>query len=265
MKQHLLAALAATLVAAPALAGINYQATTTMETAQGDQVIAVDGWVEGNSAKIVFTASDNPMFAAGSYLLTTDGGETLVYVDPDEKTYSPFDLDEVAGMAGAMMQGMGGMMKMSFSNHEIEKLAEEAGPQMLGHATTHYRFRSSYDSEIRIMGMGQESSNETVTDTWTTTELSDAGFAAWLRREPPKTGIAELDAMLAAEMSQGIRGVPLKVTSTTTSRDKKRGQTTTSGMTLEVTALREAAVPAGAFQMPSGYEKVELMEMYMQR
>ena len=258
MKFPLATALAAVLLAAPAMAGMVYESTTTIDAPQGDQVIRTEGWVEGDSAKVVFVESDNPLFGKGTYLLTTDGGRTMNLVDPKERTYTPFAIDQMAATAGAMLQGLGNMVKISVSNHQVEKLAEEPGGQLLGQDTTHYRFRTRYDSEIRVMGMGQASANETVTDTWTTTALGDPGFGAWLRRDPPKTGIEDVDAMIAAEMVQRMEGVPLKMVSVTTSTDKKRGQTQTSTVTMEVTSLREQAIPGGTFTLPADYEKVEM-------
>ena len=82
------------------------------------------------------------------------------------------------------------------------------------------------------------------------------GFGAWLRREP-KTGIEDLDNMIAAEMSKGIRGVPLKMASVTTTKDQ-RGNETKTNMTMEVTALKQEAVPAATFAIPKDYERTEL-------
>ncbi len=252
-------ALVAAALAAPAQAGIHYRATTKTDAAQGQgQSMEVEAWVDGDNAKVTFAESDNPILGEGTYLLTNDGGQTLYLVNPDEKTYSPFDLGAVVAGAGAMLKGMGAMVKISFSNQKVEKLGEEAGPAILGYKTTHYRFRTAYDSEIKVMGMGQSSHNETVTDTWATTELSDRGFGAWLRREPPSTGIADLDEMIANDVSKSIQGVPLKVVTVTKSKDQ-RGRETTATTTMEVTAMKEEAVPAAAFAMPKGYERTELV------
>lgn len=257
MRQLAIAGLATLLLAAPAAAGMRFQSTTRTEAAQGKQAIVADGWVDGDNAKIVFTASDNPMFGEGAYLLSSDGGRTVYLVNPEEKTYMAFDPSQLAAAAGAMLQAMGPMVKISFTNHRIEKLAEEPGPKLHGYDTTHYRFRVAYDSDIRVMGMGQKSSNETVTDTWTTTALGDAGFGAYLRKDPPRTGIADLDKMIEAEMAQGVRGLPLKMVAVTTSKDQK-GRETTATTTMEVTSLREEAIPASTFALPKGYERVEM-------
>ena len=251
--------LLAAALAAPAQAGIHYRATTETDGAQGQgQSMEVEAWVDGDNAKVTFAESDNPLLGAGTYLLTSDGGQTLYLVNPEEKTYSPFDLGSVFAGAGAMLKGLGPMMKISFSNQKVEKLGQEAGPAILGYATTHYRFRTAYDMEVKVMGMGQASHNETVTDTWATTALSDKGFGAWLRREPPRTGIADLDEIIANDVAKAIQGVPLKVVAVTKSKDQ-RGRETTATTTMEVTAMKEEAVPPATFAMPKGYERTELV------
>lgn len=251
--------LASTALAAPASAGVHYRAKTTTDGAAGaGQAMEVEAWVDGPNAKVLFASSDHPMLGAGSYLLSNDGGETLFLVNPEEKTYAAFDLGSMMAGAAAMMKGLGPMMKVSFSNQRVEKLAEEPGPPILGYATTHYRFRTAYDSEIKVMGMGQSTHNDTVTDTWSTAELSDPGFAAWLRREPPRTGIADLDEMIGNEVSKGIRGVPLKVVAASKVKDQ-RGRETATTTTMEVTAVRQEEVPAATFAMPKGFERIELM------
>jgi hypothetical protein len=250
-------ALFAAALAAPAQAGIHYRATTKNEGVRGaEQSMEVEAWVDGANAKVLFANSDNPVLGTGTYLLTSDGGETLYLVNPEEKTYSAFDLGSMMAGAGAILKGMGPMMKVSFANQKVEKLAEEAGPSILGYATTHYRFRTSYDLDIRVMGMGQSSHSDTVTDTFATTALTDAGFGAWLRREP-RTGIEDLDRMIASEVSKGIHGVPLKMVAVTKTKDQ-RGRESEATTTMEVTAMKEEAVPASAFALPKGYERVEL-------
>jgi hypothetical protein len=257
MKPLATAALALVLVAAPAAAGIHFQSTTHTDSAQGKQVIAVEGWVEGEGAKIVFQSSDNPLFSEGAYLLTSDGGRTVVLVDPEEKTYMAFDPGQMLAAMGTMLKGMGPMVKINVSNPRVEKLLEEPGGELLGRATTHYRFRTVYDMEVRVMGMGQKSSNDTVTDTWATDSLADAGFGAYLRREPPKTGIEDLDRLVDAEIAKGIVGVPLKSVTVTVTKDQ-RGRETRATTTMEVTSLREVTVPATTFQLPAGYERTEM-------
>jgi len=48
------------------------------------------------------------------------------------------------GTAGAVMNGMGAMVKMDFSTPKVEKLADEDGGTLLGLPTRHVRYRTSY-------------------------------------------------------------------------------------------------------------------------
>lgn len=250
-------ALAAALLAAPARAAMYFESVTTTAGQQGEQVLRTKSWVEGDNAKIVFAESDNPLMTEGGYLLTNDGGRTLYLVDPEEKTISEWNVEALLGAFGTVMQGMGPLLKINVSDPKVEKLADEPGEPILGRSTHHYRFRTTYTMEMRVMGMGQSSAVDTVVDTWTTTQLSDPGFGAWLRRDPPRTGIADLDKLVDAEIAKGIAGVPLRMRTVSTSRDKK-GRETVTTTTMEVTTIREEAAPAGAFAMPSGYERVEM-------
>ena len=249
----------AALLAAPAQAATYFESTTRMAAGQGggEQVLRTRSWVDADNAKVVFVESDNPAFPEGSYLLSNDGGRTLYLVDPEEKTYTIWDLSQAFGALGAVMQGAGPMFKIEVSDPKVEKLADEAGEKILGYDTHHYRFRTTYDMEMRIMGMGQASDVETVVDTWTSSALSDPGFGAWLRRDPPKTGIADLDKLMDAQIGQGIQGVPLRMRTVSTSRDKK-GRETVTTTDMEVTTIREEAPPAGAFALPAGFEEVEM-------
>jgi hypothetical protein len=253
-------AILALAAATPASAGVYYEATTTSDSSQGqDSTTRVTTWVEGASARVEFSESDNPLMTTGSYLLTTDGGKTLHLVDPKEKTYMEWDLGSMMGGFGAMLQGMGDMVEFDFSDPEVVKLAEDAGPRLLGHPTTHTRYRTSFTVEMKIFGMSQTMESTTVQDAWSTTAFDAPGLGVWLRNEPPRTGIAELDTFIEKQM-ETVRGIPLKTVAVTTAVDSQGNETTTT-TTTEVVTLREEAVPASRFALPSGYEKVEMPDL----
>lgn len=248
---------AAALAAAPADAAIRYQAVTTVETeGQKPQTTRVEAWVDGVSAKIVFAEAGVPTFEKGQYLLTSDGGQTLYLVDPKEKTYTEWDLAAMLQAFGAIMQSMQPLVNLKIDNVEVARLGEEAGGTLLGLPTTHATHRTEYDMTIKVFGMTRASHVETVQQTWSTTELADAGLGVWLRNVPT-TGFDDLDALVAAEMGT-VRGFPLKTVAMSTTTGQK-GKATTSTTTMEVTDLdREATAPAGTFELPAGYAKAEM-------
>jgi hypothetical protein len=252
------AVLLAAALAAPAAAGIRYGATTTTQAAgQGKPTtMVVDGTIDGASARIEFRESGNPMFGAGSYLLTRDGGQTLFIVDPEERTYAVLDLDQMLAGLGGMMQAMGPVLQFEFTDPQVERLAEGPGEAIHGLPTTHVRTRTRYAMKLRILGMSRESQIETVQEVWATTALADVGLGVWLRQRQA-TGNAQLDQLIAAESGR-VEGVPLKLVSVSTTTDGK-GRSTESRTTTEVTRLeRDVAVAAASFELPPGYRQVEL-------
>jgi hypothetical protein len=256
------AATAFALLAVPAAAAIHYQATTTTDNPQGGQLkMVVEGWVDGEKARIEFRESANPMAPAGAYLVTQDGGRTLLLVNPEEKTYAAWDLTAMMRLAGAVMEGMGPLLKIEFSEPQVEKLLDEDGGPVAGVPTRHQRFRSSYSTQIKVLGMRQASQTENLQDVWVTRDLTDVALGVWLRHEPPRTGNADLDRLIGSEMGK-IEGFPLRtVTVSKTAGGKKGQRETVTRSEMVVTELdRHAPAPAAShFQVPQGYSEVQML------
>ena len=134
MKKKLLVLFVGVLLASPSWSGIHYTSRTYAEGENANDAASMDveGWVDGDNAKILFTSSGNPMMGSGSYLVTTNGGSTLYLVNPQEKTYTEWDLEKMLGMAGSMMEGMGGVFKMNISDSSVETLLTEDGGSIFG-------------------------------------------------------------------------------------------------------------------------------------
>lgn len=255
----LAAVLAAAALAAPAHAGIHYQTVTHVETeGQKPQVIRAEAWVDGGSARIEFKESDNPLMPGGAYLLTRDGGESVVIVDPEEKTWARYDLEAMLGSLGNMMQSMGPVVDFDVSGIAVEKLLEEPGGTIHGLSTTHFRYRTTYTMTIKILGMGRANAVERVEDRWLTDALDEAALGVWLRKTP-RTGIEDLDKLIDAEMAK-IQGVTLKSTDVTTTTGQKGKRSSTSRTTMEVTEFeREVAVDPAKFEVPAGYTETQMV------
>ncbi|HYU31999.1 MAG TPA: DUF4412 domain-containing protein [Thermoanaerobaculia bacterium] len=254
-------ALLCALAAAPSFADIHYKSVTRTETSGKSSSMQAEGWASGNSARVELKESDNPILKPGSFLLTKDGGQTVYLVNPQEKTYAEWDIREMLGAAGAVMNGMGPLLKMEFSEPKVEKLLEEAGPTIAGLPTRHVRYRTSYTMKMKVLGMGNESSVVNDEDIWVSDRLQDAALSIWLRADPPRTGNEQLDKLIAAGR-QKFQGIPLKTVAVTTSTNAKNNKQTTTRTTMEVTELdTKANVPGSSFEIPAGYEKTEVMPM----
>jgi hypothetical protein len=250
------------VAAVPTFAGIHYKSTTKSDDARGhSSEMQVEGWVAGDKARVEFKDSTNPSLATkkGTYLLTQDGGKTLYLVNPEEKTYAAWDLNAMLGTLGNVMNSMGALLKIQFSEPKVEKLADEDGGTVAGVPAHHTKYRTSYTTTVKVLGMGRSSAVVSEQDFWTTTKLVDPGMGVWLRAEPPRTGNTDFDRMLTAEKYK-LQGYPLKMVTVTTNTDSKSGKMSTSRSTMEVTQLdTSATVPAGNFELPAGYKETQML------
>jgi hypothetical protein len=244
-------------------AGYSFKSVTTAQGGQGaeSQNAVVQSLVEGPQARVEFVESRNEMMKKGNYVLTQDAGKTMYMVDPGDKTYMKWDIEAMMGAAGDVMKMMGGMVQMEFSEPKIEKLADEAGPALLGYPTRHYKFRTTFSTTMTVMGRKNSTTTVKEEEIWATPAITDSGMGAWLRKSPPKSGNEQLDKMIRAEMNK-IAGFPLKqimVNSTTDANGKAKTHTTT----MEVTELKKVSVPASAFVLPPDYteQKMEMPEV----
>jgi hypothetical protein len=245
-------------LALPVEAGIEYRARTWQEGAQKNKQMesTVQALIDGAKARIQFEDSGNPWMPAGSYLLTTDAGQAIHLVKPADKTYGEFDLDAVMQMLGTLSES--GLINFEVDNAKVEMLERGPDKDVAGVATSHARYRTSYDMKIKVLGMGRMQHVETVQDVWTTKKLGDAAMGIWLRKEPPRTG-TELDELVDLELSK-IEGFPLETVSTTTTTGKKgKNGSTTTTHTLVSELRQDVSFPAGTFEIPADYTRTQLM------
>ena len=240
--------------AAHSFAGVYYVAQTTAEGGKSaeKQNMVVKAWASGDSGKVVFEESENPMMGKGTYIITKDGGKTMFLVDPKEKTYMKWDLESMMGLLGGAMK----MMNLKFTDPKVEALGEEPDGLVAGVPTVHYRFRTTYAMSMSFMMMKKNSKVVKDEEIWAATKLADAALGIWLRKAPPKTGNEDMDKLIKAEMGK-VQGFPLKRKTVTTSTDEK-GKKEVTTITMEVTELQMVPVPDSTFEIPSDYKETSL-------
>jgi Domain of unknown function (DUF4412) len=242
-------------VSAALAEGFYYEATTVDQLENGKERSRsqVHAWIDGPAAKIEFREQKGTMFKPGSYLLTKDAGRTLYLVDPKEKAYSKWDLEAMLASTFALIEGMGPLLNIDFSNASSKKLGEDDGGSLLGHPTRRYEWQSGYDMKMSILGMKRQYHIDATQEFWSTTDVDAEGFRVWLRPDRSRTGNSGLDEILSSEVAK-VQGFPLKsITRSTMTTGKGKQQKSTS--TMEVTTLREESVPASSFELPEGYEE----------
>ncbi|MCB1032704.1 MAG: DUF4412 domain-containing protein [Acidobacteria bacterium] len=238
-------------LAGGASAGVYYEAKTTVDNGPGSML--VHAWIDGENARIEMIESDNPMMKDGTYMITRDAGKTLYLVNPKEETYSEWDLSAMMNL----VEGMSGLVSMEFSEPEVEKLDEKDGGTIAGYSTRYYKYRTSYDMQMKILGMKRNMSSVSLQELWLSDDLDQPAMTVWLRKGA-RSGDGSLDRLIAAEMEK-VKGFPLKTVTVSSSVGGKKGKETTSTTTMEVTTLRNESVDAKRFEIPSDYRRVDLL------
>jgi hypothetical protein len=261
MKTHGVLAMAVLLgFPAAAFAGVTFTQVTTMD---GKRTTVTKISTDGGKAKMEIVESpDNPFMPPGSYMLASDG--EMLLVNPAAKTYARFDASMFEGVA--QMAG-----QFEFTDVKLEKIVDEPGESIEGYPTRHYQFKSSWTMTMQGMPMKTESS--TVEDLWTTTAIELPALPTC----PTESGLpSQVAAIVETQGLRQVEGLPLKhvtVQSTKSSMGGALGglgarmgarmlggagaggDTTT---TIEVTDIEEADIPAATFELPAGYQEMQL-------
>jgi hypothetical protein len=209
-------------------------------------------WLDGDNLRMEFTRSDNPVMPAGSYLLSRDQGKNLLLVNPEAKTYSPFNPGE---FASSMMNMMGGMMQ--FKNARVEKVADEDAGEMLGQAVRRYQFNTSYDMEMNIFGMRQSSRYESTQEIWAAPGITASHFDIFGGADALPISDASFKEEVKSVMAE-VKGLPMKQVITTKTTDLT-GKVSEDSSTITITTLREEKMPAAMFELPADYKEVPFL------
>ena len=251
MRRLLLAVFVA--FASTSWAGVTYTAVTRTILGSTNHVgdMRVKAWVDGKQARMDFVESELPQLESGTYLVTSDGGDTAYLVDPRSHTYQRWDINSMIGNMADLMRALRSQMKARFEQPRVEKLLEEAGPLMDGMPTRHYRYRTSYKAYLEL-NETETISTVTEEDIWTTAAIKEPGLMALLNKRP-SSGDEELDRIIQQEMAK-VSGFPLKrVTSTRTETTKETSESRTE---MEVVELKTVPVAPSVFLLPKGYAEL---------
>jgi hypothetical protein len=256
----LIASTVAISVMQPVNAGYYFEAVTSNEVSgqAGVQISTVHSWVDGDNAKVEFQdQAQGGIFQPGSYLLTTDAGATLDLVNTEEMTITTIDFEQIMNMAGSMMEAMGGVVNMEFSDFSTERISESAGPTILGFPTTYSRYETGYTMSISVMGFTRESRVDTDNQVWCSEDFDANGLRVWVRPDRFRTGNEDFDRLIR-EQYQAMNCLPLRNEVVTTTSGSGGNSITTT--TTEIVELREEEVSPGVYALPTNYERVSLMD-----
>lgn len=238
--------------AAGLFAGTQYD-FNSVTSGRGGTTMSGTASVDGASMRLDLNKGDGVLFKDRSVVLSSDGGKTLIVLNPGDKTFYELQLDQVFSAMGSVMKSMGGMFQMSVDNQKVDVQEAGSGGELEGYPTRKYVINASYDLNMKIMGMKSSSHIESTTESWATDDLS-TDLVTFVQMKNLRTGIEGLDDLLSAQTS-AVKGFPLKqVTTTTTTQGRKKDTQTT---TVTIANVRTASIPSDQFEVPAGYTEGE--------
>ena len=263
-----LAACALLSLGAPGpLAGVHFESRTVVEGEKKSQSSTMESeiWVEGDNARIEIRetegAATNPLMKEGSFLVTHDGGKTILLVDPKEKTAMEFDVEAMMESLGGLLASVNdmGIVNTTFSNPQFEVLEEGSGEPLFGMPTNYAKTKATYVLETKVLGMTRRTETETISEIWSSDKAPSP--AVWFTRPNLRTGDKALDDMMRAEHEKLERfGLPLQSTEVTHTRTyNKKGKLkdeSTSTRRTELVSWSEEDVDDGLFVVGPEYERV---------
>jgi hypothetical protein len=250
--------------------GTIYEFSVRSQSSQsGDResvVMSGRGTYTAGNAKIEIldaqAQSGEGMFGSrGSYFLVLDNGEKMVLVDPAQKTYMEWDLQNMMAGLGKMMGALGGLVRMEMSDVKVEAQDMGAGGTVNGYATQHVRVVENYSISARVMGRSSNSRVETTTDYYFAPALRNlrnpfVQNSQMFRAVGDMFNNADYQRQMTSVQAK-LAGVPVKTVarSVTTNPDGKQETTVT---TMEMTGFQNTDVAASTFAIPSGFQVVEM-------
>jgi len=248
--------------------GLSYDftlTTTATEDGRSRELVAMTGHgqvTRAGDARVDLGEVKNggPMAKKNAYVIV-QGGERMLMVDPEEKQYYTFNLEQMMAGMGSLLQATSGLVRIQMSNVEVDVADLGAGERLQGYATRHLRLTQSYTMTMSVLGRRNATTSTDTVDYWIAPELKHV-VNPFLRMGNAAAGMLDFgnpdfQAQMRAANEKLAIGLPLRSVTRSASTDDK-GKTTTMAGTMEVTNLRSGDIPASAFAIPAGYTEVEM-------
>lgn len=213
------------------------------------------GVIDGDRSRVEFIAGNG--FAPGTYVISTNGSKTLMFVDPSRKTYVEVNAGGVATSIGAA--------HITITNKKINLAKIEEHTMIAGLPTEHFRLTLDYDITLQFGTIPLTQTVHEVIDKWVT-QAFDNVAETFLATGSIRTGNPDLDDLIVTENTK-IKGFALKQTmsvSTSTRRSDVPGSklsdvfrpTRTQIRELTITSIEpKASVPESLFIVPASFKK----------
>ena len=190
-----------------------------------------------------------------SVMLLTDSGTKLTLLNVQEKHYLTLNPMEMMQGVTKMLSGMGGSIAVDSDATKLRLDSLGPGPTIDGHPTLRYRLMTMMRISVSMMGNTNTMEGEFVEDIQAATDLANLPelqdrlnlFSSMSQ----SLGIAPEYVQRLADLRKKIRGFPIRVTKVQTM--KTNGRTRSSSEDVELSNIRQVAVPDSVFAIPAGY------------
>jgi len=238
-------------IATSAFAGLTYKfesSTTGIRTLTMTGTVSTDG----QKMRMDVVSGDQMIFKDNDVVLSVDGGKTMTVFDPTTKTYFDLQLDQLLGSSTGMLNSLGDMVKIAFTNPQVNVRDQGDGGTIEGYPTRKYVLDASYDINVDAMGQKMTTHATMNSENWMTDQLS-ADFSSFMQARGMRTGIEAIDKMIEAHAT--MHGFPMKQVTTVhiAQGDNVMTMTTSSS----VNSIQRRAIDAAQFAAPAGYTKVD--------
>lgn len=200
-------------------------------------------------------------FSSGPHavMIMRDGGNEILFLNPDEKQYLLFKpLEMIEGMQ-KMLEGMGGSMSFDTAGTQLSLDSVGPGPSIDGHATLTYRLRLAMKMTMSMMGQSNVVDTQSSEELQAAPDLGDFAGVASMNRFAEITeamGFPKGYFENLAATRRKIRGFPLRAVTHTTST--ANGITRTRDQTIDTRNVKRLAVPDSLFVVPADYKPVKM-------
>lgn len=262
------------MAAQPVVDGMSYEFVmkTTSKATGNKEVVSMRGrgTYAGDDAKIEILEASSSQGGTdtyggkGTYFIVKNGGEEMLLVNPEEKSYMKWDLAAMMAGMSKVVNAVGGMVKMEMSDVKIEATEVGAGPSIQGYPTRHYRMIQNYTVSAKVFGRTSKNRTETTTDFYIAPNMRVPN--PFVSSDQANAMMAQFDMfnnpdyksqMAAASAKMPKKGAPLRWEAKTVSTDEK-GKQETSLSVMEMVNFKAGNIPASTFQIPADYKKVEM-------
>ena len=265
MSLKVLSRLLCVLLLLPPVASAALRYEISIEVIREDEVehFAERVTADGDNARVDFLNADGQ--PDGSYMLSNDGGKTMIIHDGQSAICAEWDRAEFFAAAGRMLDKGQRMVNAEMSAVETVKESEQEGPEMEGYPTTHITLRTNYQGLGKLLFIKFRYDIEEIDDMWMTDALEVPEFERGWIEAATRTGHEFIDEHESNWLSH-VHGAVLKHTNViriTNARSGKVQEKTEHFTVSAIEILQASDLPPALFEAPT-CEKVEKSEMQHQ-